>query len=73
MGFSICPERGHEGHTREVPQEDRCSSMYMDYYAWSSCTYLHALTIMIRLFYYLVFDYLSLAFLHVGNLIRNNN
>jgi hypothetical protein len=29
--FSIHPERGHEGRIREVPQEDRCSSMYIDY------------------------------------------
>ncbi len=37
MGFSLCPERGHEGCIREVPQEDGCSSMYIDYYALSSC------------------------------------
>jgi hypothetical protein len=38
MGFSIRPEGGHEGRIHEVPQEDRCSSMYIDYYALSSCT-----------------------------------
>jgi hypothetical protein len=33
MGFSLYPERGHEGCICEVPQEDRCSSMYINYYA----------------------------------------
>jgi hypothetical protein len=28
--FSIHPEGDHEGRTREVPQEDRCSSMYIN-------------------------------------------
>jgi hypothetical protein len=28
--FSIHPEEGNEGCTREVPQEDRCSSMYIN-------------------------------------------
>ncbi len=43
MGFSLCPERGHEGRTRKVPQEDRCSSMYINCYDLSSytCTHLH--------------------------------
>jgi hypothetical protein len=34
MGLSLSPERGHEGHIREVLQEDRCSSMYSNYYAF---------------------------------------
>ncbi len=37
MGFSLCLERGHEGRIREVPREDCCSSMYIDYYALLSC------------------------------------
>jgi hypothetical protein len=37
MGFSLCPERDHEGCIRQVPQEDRCSSMYIDHYALLSC------------------------------------
>ncbi len=28
------PERGHEGHIREVPQEDRCSNMYINLYIY---------------------------------------
>jgi hypothetical protein len=28
-----CLERGHEGRIREVPREDRCSSMYIDHCA----------------------------------------
>jgi hypothetical protein len=31
MGLSLSPELGHEGHIREVLQEDRCSSMYSNY------------------------------------------
>jgi hypothetical protein len=42
MGFSLCPERGHEGRTREVPQEDRCSSMYIDHYALPPCIYMYS-------------------------------
>jgi hypothetical protein len=34
MGLSLSPERGHEGHIREVLQEDRCSSMYSNYFAF---------------------------------------
>ncbi len=41
MGFSLCPERGYEGRIREVPQEDGCSSMYIDYYALLSCIYMY--------------------------------
>jgi hypothetical protein len=33
MGLSLSPEGGHEGHIREVLQEDRCSRMYSNYYA----------------------------------------
>jgi hypothetical protein len=57
MVFSLCPDRGHEGCIREVPQEDRCSSIYINYYALSPCIYMH-----------LRFMLLSL---HPGNLIRN--
>jgi hypothetical protein len=31
MGLSLSLEQGHEGSIREVPQEDRCSSMYSNY------------------------------------------
>jgi hypothetical protein len=31
MGLSSSPEQGHEGHVREVPQEDHGSSMYSNY------------------------------------------
>ncbi len=34
MGLSLSPERGSEGCIREVLQEDRCSSMYSNYYAF---------------------------------------
>ncbi len=43
MGFSLSPERGHEVRTREVPQEDRCSSMYTNCYAFLSCTHMYEL------------------------------
>jgi hypothetical protein len=33
MGLSLIPEQGHEGRICEVLQEDRCSSMYSNYYA----------------------------------------
>jgi hypothetical protein len=71
MGFSLCPERGHEGRTHEVPQEDRCSSMYINFHALSSyiCTHSHCNP----LISYLTFGYLSLPLLHVQNLIRNSN
>jgi hypothetical protein len=42
MGLSLCPEEGHKGLNREVPQEDRCPSMYIDYYALSSCIYMYS-------------------------------
>ncbi len=42
MGLSLCPERGHEGRIREVPREDRCSSMYIDYYALLSCNCIYS-------------------------------
>jgi hypothetical protein len=43
MGLSTCLERGHEGCICEVPQEDRCSSKYIDHYALLSynCKYSH--------------------------------
>jgi hypothetical protein len=34
MGLSLSPERGHEGRIHEVLQEDHCSSMYSNYYAF---------------------------------------
>ncbi len=57
MGPSLCPEQGHEGHIHEVLQEDRCSSMYSNYYAFSSCIFMYSRIV--------------LLFLHLGNLIRN--
>jgi hypothetical protein len=57
MGFSLCPERGHEGRIREVPQEDCCSSMYINYHALWSCIYVHL--------------HFMLLSLHLGNLICN--
>jgi hypothetical protein len=44
MGLSLNLERGHEGRISEVLQEDRCSSMYSNYYAFAAlylyvCTY----------------------------------
>jgi hypothetical protein len=43
MGLSLSLERGHEGRIREVLQEDRCSSMYSNYYAFV-VLYLHVFT-----------------------------
>jgi hypothetical protein len=43
MGLSLNPERGHEGRIRKVLQEDRCSSMYSNYYA-CAILYLHVFT-----------------------------
>ncbi len=63
VGFSLCPERGHKGRIREVPQEIGCSSMYINYYALSSCIYMYS-RIMIHFVQYSVFDYL-LLFLHL--------
>jgi hypothetical protein len=57
MGFSLCPERGHEGRTREMSQEDRCSSMYINYYALSSCIYMYSRFMLLSL--------------HLGNLIHH--
>ncbi len=59
MGFSLCPERGHEGRICEVPQEDHCSSMYISYYALLSCTYMYSCFMLLSL--------------HLGNLIRNDS
>jgi hypothetical protein len=43
MGLSLSPERSHEGCIREVLQEDRCSSMFSNYYAFA-ILYLHVFT-----------------------------
>jgi hypothetical protein len=43
MGLSLCPERGFEGRICEVLQEDRCSSIYSNYYAFV-VLYLHVVT-----------------------------
>ncbi len=43
MGLSLSLERGHEGRIREVLQEDRCSSMYSKYYAFTAL-YLYVFT-----------------------------
>jgi hypothetical protein len=40
MGLNSSLEKGHEGRIRELLQEDRCSSMYSNYYA-SVTLYLH--------------------------------
>ncbi len=58
MGLSLIPERGHEGHIREVLQEDRCSSMYI---------------IMHLLYCIFMYSRIMLLFLHLGNLIRNTD
>jgi hypothetical protein len=42
MGFSLYREQGRKGRTHEVPQEDRCSSIYIDYYALPSCIYMYS-------------------------------
>jgi hypothetical protein len=42
MGLSLSLERGHEGHIREVLQEDRCSSMYSNYMHLSSCNVMYS-------------------------------
>jgi hypothetical protein len=55
MGFSLCPEQGHEGCICEVPQD--CSSMYINYYALSS--------------YFYIYSCFMLLSLHLGNQIRN--
>ncbi len=34
MRLSLSPEQGHEGHIREVLQEDCCSSVYSNYDAF---------------------------------------
>jgi hypothetical protein len=36
MGLSLSLERGHEGHIREVLQEDGFLSMYSNYHVLSS-------------------------------------
>ncbi len=57
MWFSLCTEQGHEGRICEVPQEDHCSSMYINYYALSSSIYMYSR--------------FTLLSLHLGNLIQN--
>ncbi len=57
MGLSLSLERGHEGRIREVLQEDRCSSMYSNYCAFTS--------------YIFTYSCIVLLFLHPGNLIHN--
>jgi hypothetical protein len=37
MGLSLSLERSHEGHIRDVLQEDSCSSIYRNYMYLSSC------------------------------------
>jgi hypothetical protein len=59
MGLSLSLERGHEGCIREVLQEDRCSSMYSNYCAFTP--------------YILMHSCIMLLFLHPGNLIPNIN
>jgi hypothetical protein len=66
MGFSLCPERGHEGCICEVPHEDGCSSMYIDYYGLLSCIYMYdSLCSIIQ------YSSICLLFLHLGDLILN--
>jgi hypothetical protein len=43
MGLSLSLERDHEGRIREVLQEDCCSSMYCNYYAFAAL-YLYVFT-----------------------------
>ncbi len=57
MGLSLSLERGHEGHIREMLQEDCCSSMYSNYMHLPSCKS--------------VYSHIVLQFLHLGNQIRN--
>jgi hypothetical protein len=57
MGHRLCTEQGHEGHICEVPQEDVCPSMYINYYALSSCIYMYC-RIMIHFVQHSVLDYL---------------
>ncbi len=49
MGFILSPEQGHEGRIREVLQEDRCSSMYSNYYALSSCNIMYSRIVLLYL------------------------
>jgi hypothetical protein len=56
MGLSLSLERGHEGHVREVLQED-CSNTYSNYTVLSSCNIIYSRNMS--------------QFPHTGNLIRN--
>ncbi len=42
MELSLSLERGHEGRIHEVLQEDRCSSMYSNYYAFVVCNVVYS-------------------------------
>ncbi len=50
MGLSLSLEPGPEGRIREVLQEDRCSSMYSNYYVFVvlQC---HVFTYRVAIFY----------------------
>ncbi len=52
MGFSLCPERGHEGGIREVPWEDSCSSMYCTLIITCCCLVTVNIHVMICICYY---------------------
>jgi hypothetical protein len=49
MGLSLSPERGHEGRIREVLQEDRCSSMYSNYYTFVVCNVVYSHVVLLFL------------------------
>jgi hypothetical protein len=57
MGLSSSPEQGQEGRIREVPQEDRCSSMYSYAMRLSFCNF--------------TYSGIVLLFLYLGKLISN--
>ncbi len=57
MGLSLSPEQGPEERIREVLQEDRCSSMYSNYYALWSCN--------------IMYSRILLLYRHPRNLIHN--
>jgi hypothetical protein len=70
MGFSLCPERGHEGRIREVPREDRCSSMYLITHCCLVTLNIH---VMICMRYLSSIWHLSLPSLFVQDSIHNIN
>ncbi len=53
VSVPLSPEQGHEGHTREMLQEDRCSSMYSNYMHLLSCN--------------IMYSHIVPLFLHSGN------